>query len=114
MVAALLIADYRRGELDTNSKLFRILAAVACLFGLSVPILGSQPIFAQLITQVLNVFIIPLVVAGFIYLVNRKDLMGNHKAGLVLNIGLYSALVFSLIIAGVGVIALTETIQQFF
>ncbi len=112
MVAALLIADYEEGKLDTNSTRFRVLAAIACLFGLTVPILGFQPIFAQLITQVLNVFVLPLVVAGFIYLVNRKELMGEYKAGTILNLGLIGALVFSLVIAAVGIMALNDTIKS--
>jgi Mn2+/Fe2+ NRAMP family transporter len=111
MVAALLIADYKEGKLDTNSPRFRILAAIACLFGLTVPILGFQPIFAQLITQVFNVFVLPLVVAGFIYLVNHKELMGEYKAGRILNLGLFGALIFSLVIAAVGVIALSDMIK---
>ncbi len=114
MVAALLIADYEDGKLDTNSTRFRVLAAVACVFGLTVPILGFQPIFAQLITQVLNVFILPIVVAGFIYLLNQKKLMGEHKAGIILNSGLIGAFIFSLVIAVVGVIALSDTIQTIF
>ena len=99
MVCPLLVADYRAGELDTRSHTFRILAAIACLVGLTVPILGANPILAQIATQVANVFILPLVVAGVIYLVNRRDLMGVHRAGVMLNAGLLAALVFSCLIS---------------
>lgn len=108
MVAPLLIADYKDGKLDTTSKLFKRLTAVACVVGLSVPILGANPIVAQIATQVANVFILPLVVAGIIYLVNQKSTMGEHKAGWLLNTGLIAAFIFSCIISYTGVLALLE------
>jgi manganese transport protein len=108
MVAPLLIADYRNGELDTNSKQFKILTAIAAVFGLIVPIIGANPIVAQIATQVANVFVLPLVLGAIIYLVNNKTEMGKHKAGVLLNIGLICALIFSCFIAYNGIIALQE------
>ncbi len=108
MVAPLLIADYKNGEFDTNSKQFKILTGIAALFGLLIPIIGANPIVAQIATQVANVFVLPLVIGAIAYLVNNKRDMGSHKAGVVLNIGLFSAFVFSCFIAYNGIIALTE------
>ena len=108
MVAPLLIADYRNGELDMRSRRFRILAAVACLMGLIVPILGANPIVAQIATQVSQVFILPLVVLGIIYLANQKQLMGEHRAGSLLNIGMATAFVFTLFISYTAVLAVIE------
>lgn len=108
MVAPLLIADYRDGELDTDSNRFKILTGIASVIGLTVPILGANPIAAQIATQVAGVFVLPLVIAGILYLVNRKDMMGEHKAGPGLNIGLVAALVFACIISYTGVVALAE------
>jgi manganese transport protein len=108
MVAPLLVADYRNGELDTNSKQFKILTAIAAVFGLIVPIIGANPIVAQIATQVANVFVLPLVIGAIIYLVNNKTDMGKHKAGVLLNIGLICALIFSCFIAYNGIIALQE------
>jgi len=107
MVGALLIADYRKGELDTRSRLFRLLAAVACLFGLTVPVLGAQPIAAQIITQIANVFVLPLVILGVFFLVNRSDLMGAHRAGLWLNAGLAGAFFFACLVSYRGAVALS-------
>jgi Mn2+/Fe2+ NRAMP family transporter len=108
MVAPLLMADYRNGELDTNSKQFKILTAIAAVFGLTVPILGANPIVAQIATQVANVFVLPLVIGAIIYLVNNKAEMGKHKAGILLNIGLMCAFIFSCFIAYNGILALQE------
>jgi len=108
MVAPLLIADYGKGELDTGSKRFKILAVVACLMGLIVPILGANPIAAQIATQVSQVFVLPLVVLGIIYLINQKAEMGEHKAGPLLNIGMGTAFVFTCFISYTAVLALIE------
>jgi len=110
MVAPLLIADYRKGELETRTPLFRVLTGLACLVGLTVPILGANPILAQILTQVANVFVLPLVIGGILLLVNRRDLMGEHRAGILLNFGLGAALLFSLLISWAGFRALQETL----
>ncbi len=108
MVAPLLIADFQAGELDTSSKRFKVLTAVASLLGLTVPVLGANPIFAQILTQVAAVFVLPLVIACIFYLINRGDLMHNHKAGWKMNLGLTAALVFSLLISYTAALALLE------
>ncbi|MCE5249434.1 Nramp family divalent metal transporter [bacterium] len=108
MVAPLLIGDYRAGTLDTRSRLFRILTGIACLFGLTVPIFGANPIAAQIATQVAGVFVLPVVIFGIIVLVNRRDTMGEHRAGILLNTGLAASFIFSCIISYTGIRALTE------
>jgi Mn2+/Fe2+ NRAMP family transporter len=108
MVAPLLIADYRDGTLDTSSRRFKILTAIACLMGLTVPILGANPIAAQIVTQVAGVFVLPLVIACMLYLINRNDLMGEHKASLMMNTGLVLALIFACVVSYTGLLALME------
>ncbi|MDY0167287.1 MAG: Nramp family divalent metal transporter [Thermoguttaceae bacterium] len=114
MVAPLLIADYRNGQMETRTPLFRILCAVACLVGLTVPLLGFNPIQAQIVSQIGGVFVLPLSIAAMIYLVNRRDLMGEHRAGIVLNVGLAAAFLFALAITYTGGIAIVEQIGQYF
>ena len=108
MIAPLMVADYRQGKLDTTSNQFKILTGIACLIGLAVPIFGANPIQAQILTQVFNVFVLPLVILGIIILTNKKELMGEHKAGLALNIGMALSLVFACIISYNGVVAIIE------
>jgi Mn2+/Fe2+ NRAMP family transporter len=110
MVAPLLIADYQNGELDMNSKQFKVLTAVAAVFGLTVPLIGANPIVAQIATQVANVFVLPFVIGAIIYLINNKEEMGEHKAGLLINTGLVFAFTFACFIAYNGIIALSELI----
>jgi Mn2+/Fe2+ NRAMP family transporter len=108
LIAPLLIADYQSGKLDTNSRQFRIITAVASMVALIVPVFGANPIQMQILSQVFNVFVLPIVVLGIILLVSNKKLMENYKTGVWINIGLYSALLFSLLISYNGVVALIE------
>jgi len=105
MITPIMIADYQNGELDIESKQFKIIAGLACLVGLTVPIFGANPVNAQILTQVFNVFVLPLVILAMMILINRKSLMGEHKAGIALNVGMGLALVFACVISFNGAMA---------
>lgn len=108
MITPLMIADYQAGKLDTSSRQFKILAAIACLIGLTVPVFGVNPIQMQIMSQVFNVFVLPLAIIGIILLTNNRNLMGVHKAGIALNTGMALALIFACIISYNGVVAILE------
>lgn len=108
MISPLLIADYQNGKLDMKSKQFKILTGIASIIGLSVPILGANPIKAQIMTQVLNVFVLPLVIIGIFIIINKKEVMGEHKAGRILNTGIALSLIFACIISYNGILAIAE------
>lgn len=112
MVLPLLLADFKSGELDTRSKQFKVLTLVAAIVGLTVLIIGANPVEAQIITQVFNVFILPIVIGAIIFLVNRKKIMGTLKAGLMLNMGLWLALIFSLLISFTGILGIVDLIRN--
>jgi len=108
LIAPLLLADYQRGELDTNSRQFRIITFFAFLVALIVPIFGSNPIEMQILSQVFNVFVLPAVIIGIIIMANKKDVMKGRTAGIWINIALVLALFFSLVISYNGILALFE------
>lgn len=108
LIAPLLIADYQSGELDTSSKQFRVITALACLVALIGPAFGANPIEIQILSQVFNVFVLPIVVLGIILMISNKKIMKNFKTSLGVYIGLYAALFFSLVISFNGVLALLE------
>ena len=108
LIAPLLIADYQSGELDTNSRQFRIITAVACLVALIGPAFGANPIEIQILSQVFNVFVLPIVILGIIMIVNSKKIMKGYKTSLFVNIGLFASLLFACIISYNGVLALME------
>jgi len=103
MVLPLLIGDYKQGKMDTRSRTFRVLTGVACVVGLTVPVLGTNPIMAQIATQIAAVFILPVVIGGIGVLVNMKKIMGEHRAGLLINTCLALAFVFSLVMSYTGI-----------
>jgi len=108
LIAPILVADYQSGELDTSSKQFRIITFFACLFALIVPIFGANPIEMQIVSQVFNVFVLPVVIIGILLLINDKRIMKNHKTSIFINIGLFAALLFACLISYNGVVALFD------
>lgn len=108
LIAPLLVADYQSGTLDTNSKQFRIITAIACLVALIGPAFGANPIEIQILSQVFNVFVLPIVILGIILMLSSKKVMKNYKTSLGVYIGLFAALFFSLVISYNGIIALLD------
>ena len=68
----------------------------------------ANPIEIQILSQVFNVFVLPLVILGIIVLTNKKELMGVHKAGWALNTGMVFAFIFACIISYNGLGAVIE------
>jgi Mn2+/Fe2+ NRAMP family transporter len=108
LIAPLLLADYQSGELDTDSRQFKIVTFIACLVALIVPIFGSNPIQMQILSQVFNVFVLPVVILGIILMLNKDDIMKGYKTSIWVKIGLYGALFFSCVISYNGVLALLD------
>ena len=108
LIAPLLIADYQSGTLDTTSRQFRIITAVACVVALIGPAFGANPIEIQILSQVFNVFVLPLVVLGIILMLSNKKIMKDYKTSLAVYIGMYAALFFSLVISYNGILALLD------
>lgn len=112
MIAPLMYSDYSTGKLEMNSRFFKIITAITAVIGLIGPALGgNNPIEVQLFTQVFLVLVLPLVVVTIIFLVNSDKLMGEHKAGWILNTGLVLAFLFSLLIAIYGVMDIQTTFE---
>ena len=78
MIVPLMLGDYNEGKLDLQSKTFKWITGVASILALSVPVFGVNPIQGQIITQVFNVFALPLVVLSFLVLWNRKAVVIRH------------------------------------
>ena len=111
LIAPLMIADFQSGKLDTSSPQFKTITGFAALLALTIPLFGFNPIKGQILTQVFNVFVLPLVVFGITVLVNRESLMKEQAAGYVLNTLLGLALLFSIIISYNGAVALLAQVS---
>ena len=108
MVAPLLVGDWRDGRMRTDTPVFRVICLVAAAWGLVIPAVGSNPVSVTILAQISNVFVLPLTVGVILWLVNRRDVMGGHKAGWLLNAMLVAAFLFSLAVAYVGAKTLAE------
>ncbi len=103
MIVPLMIGDYNSGELDVKSSRFKLITGMASLVALSVPVFGFNPIQGQIITQVFNVFALPLVVMSFLILWNRKN-TGLPGKRIGTNSIMIGAFVFSIIIMVNGLV----------
>ena len=108
MIAPLLIGDYQKGQLDSRSTQFRVITGVASVVALTVPVFGANPIQVQILSQVFNVFVLPIVIIGIILLVNNKKIMKTHPTSIGVNIALVVALLFASVISYNGVLALLD------
>ena len=111
MVAPILLSDYSSGKMETRTPAFRWICLGACAWGLVVPALGGNPVSVTIAAQISNVFVLPLTVLAILLLLNRKDLMGENRAGTAVNVGLGLALTFSVAIAYSGANALWRFIN---
>ena len=108
MIAPILLADFQSGKLDTSSKQFKVITGIACLVALIGPAFNANPIEIQLLSQVFNVFVLPIVILGIILLLQNKNAMKTHKTANGVYVCLYAALLFSLIISFNGILAILE------
>ena len=106
MLAPELISDYRAGEMQTGTPLFKILTGVAALAGLTIPILGTSPVITQIASQVTLVFVLPLVILLMIIMLNKRSVMGDRRPGVVFTLLMCLAFVFACIVSYTGVLAL--------
>jgi len=111
LIVPLLLADYESGELDTSSVRFKITTGIASIIGLTIPIFGANPVAGQILSQVFNVFVLPLVIIGIIILINQKSFKSKHQTSWWVNISLIAAFIFSLIISYNGVVALLNQLK---
>ena len=106
MLAPELISDFRDGEMQTGTPLFKILTGIAALVGLIIPILGTSPVITQIASQVTLVFVLPLVILLMIILLNKRSVMGDKRPGWVFTFLMILAFLFACIVSYTGVVAL--------
>ena len=114
LVLPWLICDYRGTKRDIHSPMFRILGGLGLMIGLTVPIFGGRPVWVMITSQAFQSTIMPVVTLAIIILINNKKLMGEYRAGLWLNIGLFATLIFAFVTAYIGIIGLIETLSRSF
>ena len=59
-------------------------------------------------SQSMQIFMLPIVTLMIIYLINKKEIMKEYKAGIVLNIGLFATFIFSLVMTYHGILGVAD------
>jgi len=114
LIAPWLISDYYGKPRNMQSPMYRILAGIAILVGLTVPVFGGRPVFIMIASQAFQALLMPMVTLAIIFLLNRKDLMKDHRIGIGLNIGCWATFLFSLVMAYSGFVGLVDTFRRIF
>ena len=109
-----LICDYRGVKSNVQSPMFRILGGLGLLAGLTVPVFGGRPVFIMIASSAFQATIMPVTTLAIIVMINNKKIMGEHSAGVWLNIGMFATLIFAFITTYLGVVGLIETFSPLF
>ena len=97
-----LLCDYQNSEREMRLPKYRVMVFLISLLGLVVPLFDARPLFVMIASQAFNVVLLPVTVACIFYLGNRRDLMGEHRNGVITNISLVAIFLFSLITSFMG------------
>ena len=108
LIAPWLISDYTGKPRNEKSFMYRLLAGIAILFALVVPIFGGRPVWLLIAALAFQSLLMPLVTLLIWIMLNRKSVMGKYKIGTWMNIGIGATFVFSLIMAYNGVLGLLD------
>ena len=106
LLAPMLIADYKGEVPNLKSKSSRLIALGILSMGLLVPLLGGRPVLVMIASQAFIAAVTPLVILLMMILMNRKDIVNEHVLTPVKNILVGTILIFSTIIAVLGVIGI--------
>jgi Mn2+/Fe2+ NRAMP family transporter len=97
LIAPWLISDYRNTARDIHSPMFRILGLIGLMFGFILYFIEQRPPALMIFSQAFQACILPAVAIPIFVLLNRSNLMHEHKAGFKMNMGLTAVIIFSLI-----------------
>lgn len=99
LIAPWLISDYTGKERNIKSPMYRTLGLIGILFGFGMQFMQATPPFLMVFSQAFQALILPAVAIPIFLLINKKDLMETHVAGIKMNIGLIAVILFSLMTA---------------
>lgn len=106
-----LIADYSGTTRDMKRPLFKAIVIAVALSGLIIPVLGGKPVWILIASQAFSPFVMPLITLFLIILMNKSDMMKDHKASLGLNIALGATLIFNLFMLYIAITGFINFIQ---
>ncbi|HOI28352.1 MAG TPA: Nramp family divalent metal transporter [Melioribacteraceae bacterium] len=108
MLVPLLLSDYNHEKLDFKKWRSRGIVIFYASLGLVVPIFGGRPVLVMIASQAFTLVVTPVVIILMMILINKPSLMGEYKASRGMNIILSIIFIFSLIMSGIGSVALVD------
>ena len=106
LIAPWLVSDYTGKPRNIHSKLSRGLIFFAMLFAFGTVFLEQRPPALMIFSQAFQACILPAVAIPIFILINRRDLMSEHKATLKNNIGIMAVILFSFLTSYYAIVEL--------
>jgi manganese transport protein len=100
LAAAYAISGALGWERNLRSRKFQSVWAIIIIVGTIFAVVGTSPVAAIVFAQAANGVLLPVVAVFLLVVMNRSDLLGEHKNGVVANI---LGAVVVLIVAGFGI-----------
>lgn len=97
-----MVSDHMGSERNVRTRNYRIIVGLIALCGLTIPIFGGKPVAVMIASQAVSPLAMPLLTGFLIYLLNHPKIMGEHRAGTVMNIALGLTFVFSVYMAWIA------------
>ncbi len=114
LIAPWLVCDFKGWPRDLRSPLFRILGLMGVLFCFGMQFMDERPIVLMVFSQAFQACILPAVAISIFVLINRSDVMGEHRAGWLLNLGLLGASIFAVVTSYLAILEATSLVGDFF
>jgi Mn2+/Fe2+ NRAMP family transporter len=106
LIAPWLVSDYTGKPRNIHSTLSRSLIFFAMLFAFGTVFLEQRPPALMVFSQAFQACILPAVAIPILILINRKNLMNEHKATLKNNIGIMAVILFSFLTSYYAIVEL--------
>ena len=100
LVSGYVITDIMKWDADLTSKRFKICEFIVTVFGVIVPLIGWNAFAVSRYGSGFNLTFFPIVSIMMLILANKKEVMGENKAGPVFNICCIIGIVFSTMATG--------------
>lgn len=97
LIAPWLISDYTGRPRNIRSPMFRVLMLVGLIFSFGSLVLIQTAPTLMIFSQAFQACILPAVAIPAMILLNRKRLMKENRASLIMNIGLVCVIIFSFV-----------------
>ncbi len=94
-----IMCDYLNIPRNMGRRPIRIAVLLIALLGLIVPVFKGNPVIIMIASQAISPVVMPLMILFVFILINRKDVVGDYRNPLIMNLGLGLTFVFSLFMA---------------